>query len=145
MLEGLALGVVEGVGEEDGDGVGREAAVGEDMFAADDGVADDLEEFFVDLDLVFGRDEFVVGEAGDELGGVFGAELELRVQHALDEGGGVFGDLAEELEIGVGEFAAGAGGGCSRRKERPWAVSERCRRERCGGSLWDCQRAPGVA
>lgn len=106
--ERLALGVVQRVGHQDRAGVGAGLLVGEDALATDDGVARDLDELVVDVDVVDLGDEGQLGELGDELGGVLGGELELRIQHALDEGGGVFGDLDEDAEVLGGEGAAGA-------------------------------------
>ena len=108
--ERLALGVVQRVGHQHRAGVRAGLLVGEDGLAADDGVAGDLDELLVDVDVLDLGDQRQLGELGDELGGVLGRELELRVQHALDEGGGVFGHLDEHAQVLGGEYAAGARG-----------------------------------
>ena len=110
LLESLAACEVERVGHHDADGVGRGAVAGENVFAADDGVTDGRDEIVVDLELFGFGDERVVGKARDELRGVVGPELEFWIQHALDEGGGVFGDLLKQREVRFLELAVGAGG-----------------------------------
>ena len=110
LLKALAARVVERVGHEHADRVGRGARARENVFAADDRVTDGGDEIFVDGEFFFLGDERVAGEAGDELGGIVGAGDELGVEHALDQRGRIFGDLLEKHEILVVKLALGAGG-----------------------------------
>ena len=110
LLEGFPLGVVQRVGHQHRHAIVADLLDGEDALATDDGIADDLDQFLVRLALREGGDEGQVGELGDEFGGVLCAQLELRVQHTLDERGGVFCHLLENLEVALHKLSVGAGG-----------------------------------
>ncbi|OQB89600.1 MAG: hypothetical protein BWX86_02420 [Verrucomicrobia bacterium ADurb.Bin122] len=108
-LKGLALGVVERVGHQRDDGRRRQAFVGEHPLATDDGIADDLDQLFVDLDFLGLGDEGLVSELGDEARSVVGPDLKLRIEHSVQERGGVLGHLLEQLEVSLGEQSIGTG------------------------------------
>ena len=108
--ERLPLGVVERVGHQHCDGVRAHPLVRENALAADDCVTGDLDQLVVDLDFLDFGDKGKLGELRDKAGGVLRVRHELRIDHPVNHGRGVFGDLLEEIEVLLGELALGAGG-----------------------------------
>jgi len=109
LLERLPLRIVKRVGHHDRHGGTAGFSHREDPFAPDDGVTDDLDQFFVDLQILDPGNERQIRELGDKLGRVLAAELELRVQHALHQRGGVLGHFLKEDQVFLFEPAVGAG------------------------------------